>query len=81
MHSLYLLSFLGLSWRLPRQKRAYQLLALSIWSVVLYFWFMSLLVLPILRYMVPAVGLLFILWPLMVSERRQISTDSLISKE
>ena len=33
------------------------------WSIVFYFWLMAALVLPLLRYLVPSLGLLFILIP------------------
>ena len=65
----YLFSFLLPAWRLPRQDHDYRLAALFICSLVLYFWCMSLLVLPILRYMVPAIGLLFSLWPIILPKR------------
>jgi hypothetical protein len=38
-------------------------LSLVIWIMVLYYWAMSIMVLSILRYMVPAMGLLFVLAP------------------
>lgn len=38
-------------------------LTIVIWLIVLYFWGMTILALSILRYMVPALGLLFILIP------------------
>jgi 4-amino-4-deoxy-L-arabinose transferase-like glycosyltransferase len=37
--------------------------ALLAWMILLYFWMMTIFVIPILRYMVPALGLLFILLP------------------
>lgn len=38
-------------------------LAISVWFMTLYFWFMTIIALSILRYMVPAIGLLFVLIP------------------
>jgi len=38
-------------------------LLLFVWSIVVYFWIMTTLVLSILRYMVPTFGLLFLLLP------------------
>jgi 4-amino-4-deoxy-L-arabinose transferase-like glycosyltransferase len=38
-------------------------LTISVWLIALYFWGMTTLVLSILRYMVPAIGLLFVLLP------------------
>jgi 4-amino-4-deoxy-L-arabinose transferase-like glycosyltransferase len=38
-------------------------LALLVWVLVFYFWGMTTLVLPIVRYMLPALGLLFLLLP------------------
>jgi 4-amino-4-deoxy-L-arabinose transferase-like glycosyltransferase len=48
------------AWKLggaPRQ------LCISIWLIVLYFWGMTMLVMPIVRYMMPVMGLLFLLIP------------------
>ena len=44
-------------------------LAMSIWFLVLYFWGTTILALSILRYMVPAIGLLFVLIPGSFSNR------------
>ncbi len=38
-------------------------LSVGIWAIVLYFWGMTVLVVPILRYMTPVMGLLFLLIP------------------
>ena len=56
----------GAAWRrgsIPKQ------LAISIWFLVLYFWATTILALSILRYMVPAIGLLFVLIPGSFSNR------------
>lgn len=44
-------------------NRQYRSALCIIWAVVIYFWLMTILTLSILRYMVPAVGLLFLLGP------------------
>lgn len=46
-----------------RQRARNPGLLLFVWAIVLYFWFMTVLVLSIVRYMVPAFGLLFLLLP------------------
>jgi predicted membrane protein len=38
-------------------------LAVSVWLIVFYFWAMTILVVSIVRYMTPAIGLLFLLMP------------------
>lgn len=49
-----------------RQRGQAQLLALTIWIIQVYFWIMTISVLSILRYMVPAIGLIFLLMPALV---------------
>ena len=44
-------------------------LAVATWMTGAYFWGMTALVLPLLRYMVPAIGLLFVLLPVLVQAR------------
>jgi hypothetical protein len=50
----------GYAWR---QGGMAKQLTISIWLMVLYFWGMTVLALSILRYMVPAIGLSFVLLP------------------
>jgi hypothetical protein len=50
----------GVAWRRGGITKQ---LAISIWFLVLYFWAMTMLALSILRYMVPVIGLLFVLIP------------------
>lgn len=45
-------------------------LAISIWLTVAYFWGMTISVLSILRYMTPAIGLLFILFPVLFKRNK-----------
>jgi 4-amino-4-deoxy-L-arabinose transferase-like glycosyltransferase len=63
LQALYLL-LLGVAtalvWRAGGRPRE---LAILCWAVVLYFWFMNIVSLPLVRYMTPAVGLLFLLAP------------------
>jgi 4-amino-4-deoxy-L-arabinose transferase-like glycosyltransferase len=42
--------------------------AILMWSVLFYMWLMTIIVLPILRYMTPAIGLLFVLLPAVFRE-------------
>jgi hypothetical protein len=53
-------SGVGLTWRNDPAARP---LLILFGLVVLYFWGMAILVLPILRIMVPAMGLLFVFLP------------------
>lgn len=61
-----------LSWRRYSGTRP---LILSIWLVTLYFWGMTISVLSILRYMVPTMGLLFILLPGLLPDARRSSNS------
>ena len=56
----------GVAWRRGGITKQ---LAMSIWFLVLYFWATTILALSILRYMVPVIGLLFILIPGSFSNR------------
>lgn len=44
-------------------------LTLAVWLVAAYFWFMAILALSILRYMIPAIGLLFAILPSLGSSK------------
>lgn len=46
-----------------RMSRPSRELALGALAVILYFWLITILVLPILRYMIPAMGLMFVFVP------------------
>jgi 4-amino-4-deoxy-L-arabinose transferase-like glycosyltransferase len=50
----------AVAWRAGGSTRA---LAVAVWALVVYFWGMTILVLSIARYMVPAMALLFLLVP------------------
>lgn len=52
------------AWRLAG---AYRQLAIALWVMTAYFWAMTTVVLSILRYMVPAMGLLFLLLPALLA--------------
>lgn len=52
-----------------RQGGAAKQLVISVWLIVLYFWGMTVLALSILRYMVPTMGLLFLLIPVVFHKR------------
>ncbi|MCK5924236.1 MAG: hypothetical protein KAG66_25095, partial [Methylococcales bacterium] len=51
------------SWVAWRRKRPFRPLILTLWLITLYFWFMTVLVVPLLRYMLPVMGLLFVFVP------------------
>jgi hypothetical protein len=59
----YLCLALSGTWAIWRSGGTIKSMAVGIWLIVMYFWAMSILGLSILRYMVPAMGLLFILMP------------------
>lgn len=59
----YLIGILLGSWMTWRQGGARRLLAQSVLGLLLYFWGMTFLALSILRYMVPAIGLMFLVIP------------------
>jgi hypothetical protein len=54
-------------WRLGSRVRS---VALVVWVVTLYFWVMTFLAMSIVRYMVPAIGLLFLLFPALLPSPR-----------
>jgi hypothetical protein len=60
-----------------RRRGTARQLAVIVWMMVVYTWAMSSLVLPILRYMVPALGLLFVLLPALVIRTSAGSRSSL----
>jgi hypothetical protein len=57
----YLLLIFWGSFACWKQGGAAKQLAVTIWVVVFYFWGMTVMVIPTLRYMMPAMGLLFVL--------------------
>ena len=57
-----------MAWRRKRpfrqaQDKPFRPLILTLWLITLYFWFMTVLVVPLLRYMLPVMGLLFVFVP------------------
>ncbi len=71
MVQLFYLPFVVLSTRAAwKQGGEQRQLAVSVWLVVLYFWGMTVLVLSIARYMVPVMGLLFVLLPALLPAKR-----------
>ena len=63
LQCFYIGLLLMATWRAGRLGRAPRELAILLWAVVLCFWAMNLLSLPLARYMTPAIGLLFLLLP------------------
>jgi len=60
------------AWSIPlawKQGGIYRVFAISALLTTLYFWVMTVLALSILRYMVPATGLLFVLVGAFASQR------------
>ena len=64
---VYLALCLWATWRGWQSRGTSRLFVVAIWVIVFYFWGMTILALSILRYMVPAIGLLFILLPAIFS--------------
>ena len=60
LQAVYLLLVLGCSGFAIRYGGPARRLAIGVWIVAGYFWFMTAAVLPLLRYMVPSMGLLFL---------------------
>ncbi len=71
IQALYVIGFLAASKRSLGQDSTKTGVTLGIWAICLYFWLMTLLVLPILRYLLPALGLFFILAPALPKRSRQ----------
>jgi len=63
----------AVAWRMGGASRA---LALGVAAVVVYFWAMTVLVLSIVRYMVPAMALLFLLLPGLMGGRARRPTSA-----
>ncbi len=63
IQTAYLVPVLWGSWTAWKQGGDAKRLTIGIWLMVLYFWGMTILVLSILRYMVPVMGLLFVVLP------------------
>jgi 4-amino-4-deoxy-L-arabinose transferase-like glycosyltransferase len=63
LQSLFLLSVLWCSVVCWRQGGVAKNLAIVVWALVFYFWAMTILVFSIVRYMVPALGLLTVMIP------------------
>jgi 4-amino-4-deoxy-L-arabinose transferase-like glycosyltransferase len=59
----YVIGFLAATKKSLGQDSSKTCVNLGIWALCFYFWLMTLLVLPILRYLLPALGLFFILVP------------------
>ena len=71
MVQLFYLLFVVLSTRAAWKQGGHpRLLAVTVWFIVLYFWGMTALVLSIARYMIPGMGLLFVLLPALVPANR-----------
>lgn len=66
IQAVYLLIFLAASYAAWTRGGPARQLTVGVWLLVLYFWGMTVLALSILRYMVPAIGLLFLLTPALV---------------
>lgn len=71
----YLLLMLWGTWQAWRAGGPPRKLAVIVWITVLYFWGMSILVVSMLRYMLPAMGFLFVIlaaWFVSVTGRRRL---------
>jgi hypothetical protein len=63
IQTVYLVVILSSSITVWKRGGIVRQLTIGIWLIVLYFWVMTVVVLSILRYMVPVMGLLFVLVP------------------
>lgn len=63
IQSLYLLLIIGGGWIALKRGRISKKLVIANLIIILYFWIITTLALSILRYMVPAIGILFTLIP------------------
>jgi len=73
----YILLILLGTWRAWKHGGSARELTICVWMIVLYFWGMTFLVVPLLRYMAPVVGLLFLLVPalFLTGRAKNISTS------
>jgi 4-amino-4-deoxy-L-arabinose transferase-like glycosyltransferase len=53
-----------------------RVLAITVWTVTLYLWAMTLISMSIVRYMIPAMGLLFVSIPVIVARSQNILADA-----
>jgi hypothetical protein len=63
---LFLAPVVAATWVAMRHSGPPRLLAILAWGVCLYTWAMASITLPILRYMTPALGLLFLVMPVLL---------------
>jgi hypothetical protein len=63
LQSLYLIAIAIGSWRSWHQGGQQRQITLIVWLITAYFWFVTIAVLSILRYMLPTIGLLLLLLP------------------
>jgi hypothetical protein len=75
LQSLYLVVIVIGSWQSWHQGEQRRQMTLIIWLITAYFWLITITVLSILRYILPAIGLLFLLLPgILVRDGRSSST-------
>jgi 4-amino-4-deoxy-L-arabinose transferase-like glycosyltransferase len=75
LQSLYLVVIVIGSWQSWHQGGQRRQMTLIIWLITAYFWLITITVLSILRYILPAIGLLFLLLPgILVRDGRSSST-------
>ncbi|MFV9507763.1 MAG: ArnT family glycosyltransferase [Oscillochloridaceae bacterium umkhey_bin13] len=74
---LYLLPILVATWTTWRMGGKWRNYTLMVWLLVGYFWGMTTLVLSIVRYMFPMMGLLFVLLPGLIMARRSRTHEPL----
>ncbi len=71
---LYVAGLIYCTARAWRMNGVFRRLAIAVWCLTLYFWGMTVLVLSILRYMTPVIGLLFVLVPALAPTHRWTTT-------
>jgi hypothetical protein len=73
---LYLPLVIWGSWIVRKRGGMPQKMTIAIWLTVCYFWGMTTLVLSIVRYLLPVMGLLFLLLPGILSKKYALADDS-----
>lgn len=76
LHTVYLAVIAWATWAAWRSGPLARRLVVDVWVLVIYFWAMTTLTLSIARYMVPAMGLLFLLVPAVLHRPRAWTAEA-----
>jgi hypothetical protein len=77
----YLLVILLGTWCAWKQDDRTRQLTICVWMITFFFWGMTFMVVPLLRYMVPVMGLLFLLVPPLFLKVKENSRDYLVWRQ